>query len=365
MTFTEIIQDSLTDLPLVRRKESDFREFLFNKLNRFNDLIQSSDNLSGNINGIEFDSIIFKRRNSILIEGLIKTINGYYEGNPHKAYTILSKSLKESAITGYLQKDFYIPKDSDFYRIRTKDSNYPISKKEIFHIPFNMRERVATQRFSIPGLPSLYIANSIFVAWEELGRPSDNLIQASRFCNDKELKVLDLTNDIYLNGHLIEGNEAHGWQLLYYVMVWPLIAACSVKVPDSNVAFKPEYIIPQLLLQWINKNELVGIKYSSTHINMRKNKHVGQMYNIVIPVRTFNVSSGFCKELVDMFKVSNVLPMQLNQFGTNKLKINEKVNKELDMIELVEGRRIDYSKSAFGQIEGHLKNIDVCKITNG
>ncbi|MCE4565157.1 RES domain-containing protein [Maribellus sp. CM-23] len=264
-----------------------------------------------------------------------------------------------------MNKDFNLPENSNFYRIRKVNSNYPITVKEIFHIPFNLRERVATQRFSIPGLPSLYLANSLFVAWEELGRPSDNYIQASRFCNNRELRLLDLANDIYQNGHLIKGNEAHGWQLLYYVMVWPLIAACSIKVPESDVAFKPEYIIPQLLLQWINKNELDGIKYSSTHINTLINRHVGHLYNLVIPVKTFNKSSGFCDELIKTFSVSNVVPMQINQFTDNTGNDSELVNQDVERIELIEGRSVLYSNTTFGKVEKYLNKLIVNKITNG
>lgn len=212
--------------------------------------------------------------------------------------------------------------------------------------------------YSVPGMPSLYLANSIYVSWEELGRPSDNLIQAARFKNTRELKLLDLTSDGYYGRRTLfsDGSISE-----YNMIIWPLIASCSVKVPDRNVAFKPEYIIPQLLLQWINKHDLDGIKYSSTHINQSKNNHIGRLYNIVIPVRTFMQKEGYCKELLEIFEVSRVMPMQLNQFSMDNE--NETIEfSELKEIELIKGKRIKYSDTIFGKVENQLKRLPIGKI---
>ncbi|UII32271.1 RES domain-containing protein [Fulvivirga ulvae] len=369
MTFTQIIQDELTNLPLVRQKGHDFREFLFKKLEAFNTLVQESNNLSGTIDGIPFKEQLFKRRSNILVNGIKETVNKYYEGAPHKAYEILSKTLKLSAVMSYLDKEFNIPRLSSFFRIREVDNNYPLSSKEIFHIPFHMRERVATQRFSIPGLPTLYLSNSLFVAWEELGRPPAHFIQTARFVNGRQLRLLDLTNDIYQNGHLIKGNEAHGFQLLYFVMVWPLVAACSIKSPDRHVPFKAEYIIPQLLLQWINKNTLDGVKYSSTHINPLVHRHRGHLYNIAIPVKTHDQSVGYCEELLTLFKVTSVLPMHLTQFAAPYGRFSEQasasveVNPDVYELELISDKKQNYSETAFGQMEHLLRDMKPYKLS--
>ncbi|WP_293880615.1 MULTISPECIES: hypothetical protein [unclassified Sphingobacterium] len=63
---------------------------------------------------------------------------------------------------------------ANLFRLRVINQNYPLSKEDLFHIPFDKRSLVSTQRFSISGLPSLYLANSIYVAWEEMKRPSMN-----------------------------------------------------------------------------------------------------------------------------------------------------------------------------------------------
>ena len=183
--YKEIINQT-PKLPIKRKKGEDFRKCLFSVL----------DYYSKKNNELNNDTYL-NDKVSKLSNGIKKTIEAYYEGNPSKAYRILSTTLKETDLIIYLNKKSLIHNGSNLYRIRIKDSNYPLNRKEIFHIPYNLRELVATQRYSIPGLPSLYLANSIYVAWEELGRPSSNLIQAARFKNTRDLKLLDLSNDIY------------------------------------------------------------------------------------------------------------------------------------------------------------------------
>ena len=72
-------------------------------------------------------------------------------------------------------------KNYSFYRIRIHKTNFTLSQQEFFHIPFNLRGKVKTQRFSIPGFPSLYLGTTIYVCWEELNRPNINEFQANFF----------------------------------------------------------------------------------------------------------------------------------------------------------------------------------------
>ena len=52
--------------------------------------------------------------------------------------------------------------------------------------------------------------------------------------------------------------------LLKYIYTYPLRAACSLVVKHPDGKFIEEYIIPQLLLQWvINDEDFDGIRYES------------------------------------------------------------------------------------------------------
>jgi len=362
MTFLEIIRSEVTNLPI--QYEGSFREMIKERLTSFGNLIDNSDDLSEDVNGLSFTSHIFKRRSKILREGIIKSIDAYYEGDPTKAYTILKKALDEANVTGYLDKENELAPQSNLFRIRLSKENYALTKEELFHIPFHLRSKVNTQRYSIPGLPSLYLANSIYVAWEELKRPGIAEIQATRIVNNDSMMMLDLTTDIFSRNSNLVDNVSYGWQLLYKVMVWPLVAACSVKVQHPNDPFKPEYIIPQLLLQWVNKVNVYGIKYSSTHIDLSKSDHDGIFYNIVIPVRTFHLDKGHCPELLYAFKSTQVLPLQIRQFITisdrlaHQPSIYSWVNPDIQGLELIKGYVQPYSSTIFGIMEHNLKGID-------
>ncbi|MFH4351795.1 hypothetical protein WAJ70_22165, partial [Acinetobacter baumannii] len=57
-------------------------------------------------------------------------------------------------------------------------------------------------------------------------------------------------------------------EVISYLIIWPLMAACSVRVKNTTNTFKPEYIIPQLLLQFIRYDEFFdGVSYFSTKVD--------------------------------------------------------------------------------------------------
>ena len=62
----------------------------------------------------------------------------------------------------------------------------------MFHIPFNKRGKVETQRYSAPGYPCLYLGSSVNACWEELGQPRFDDMMVSRFVVKEAFPVLDL-----------------------------------------------------------------------------------------------------------------------------------------------------------------------------
>ncbi|MGG2305084.1 hypothetical protein ACE4Z6_27055, partial [Salmonella enterica] len=88
----------------------------------------------------------------------------YYDGRPFLAYQEFSKTM-ETRVSKYskmLNIRKYSP-NQNFYRIREKNDNQVYSSNEMFHIPFQLRGKVITQRYSIPGFPSLYLGTSLYV----------------------------------------------------------------------------------------------------------------------------------------------------------------------------------------------------------
>lgn len=110
------------------------------------------------------------------------------------------------------------------------------SDGEMFHIPFEKRYLVNTQRFSIPGYPALYLAGSFFTAWCELDKPQlDNLTYV--FFQPKEkIYFLDLG--------LPYTKSPEIWELYELFVMYPILMACMTRVRYSNAPFKPEYLMP-------------------------------------------------------------------------------------------------------------------------
>ncbi|MGJ1237758.1 hypothetical protein ACR78I_22725 [Sphingobacterium multivorum] len=357
MTPLDIIQHAGTNLPISYTKS--FKESLIGKLKDFGELINRLKYSSN----LHFDIKQLQERSLILQRGILKTLDAYYEGNPSKSYNMLCETLKDCKINEYLDKEHYLPSNSSLFRIRTCEENYPLSKRELFHIPFEMRGKVKTQRYSIPGLPSLYLANSIFTAWEELKRPPAQSIHAIKLTNNLDLRLLDLTTDFFAQPTQFLGEIVDDKKIEYNLMVWPLLAACSFKVLSADDPFKPEYIIPQLLLQWAKKELVDGIKYSSTHIDLNTSKHGGFFYNIVLPVKNCNIEEGYCSKLINMFKSTQVLPYSLSEIVTSSNRfyaqgsIHSKINKDIRKIEIIKAHPQPYYQTIFGILEHNLNAL--------
>jgi hypothetical protein len=49
-----------------------------------------------------------------------------------------------------------------------------------------------------------------------------------------------------------------------YILCWPLIASCSIRLASQGGSFCPAYTVPQMLLQWgTRKKEVDGMSYFS------------------------------------------------------------------------------------------------------
>lgn len=162
-----------------------------------------------------------------------------------------------------------------YYRIRpySHDNPFDLVRKELFHIPYNKNHLVGTERYSMPGHPCLYLASQAELCWYECGQPSKFAI--SKFdipqAEDNYLKLIDFSEKLMPLKHSFFGwfhNEADKeivrQYLLKYICTYPLRAACSVVVEYPGSRFIEEYIIPQLLLQWVaNDADFDGIRYES------------------------------------------------------------------------------------------------------
>lgn len=214
-----------------------------------------------------------------------------------------------------------------FFRLR-RSSKPLLQKGDLFHIPFDRRHIVETQRFSIPGIPCLYTSGSVYTCWEELGRPPFyELYGAAMWLAENEsLRFLDLRQTAAVINNIVK-HAARGNRLLSQedklelasrllvncVSIWPLIAICTIRVKERDGAFKPEYTIPQMVLQWIATDESIdGVAYQSTHVIHTSPSATRPLANYAFPSRDIS-DSGLCSSLKKKFRMTDPMPWPLLQ----------------------------------------------------
>ena len=132
---------------------------------------------------------------------LLDALEEYLTGNTGKAYQKIDDYFNNKVIKEFLA-ELAIPLDNRYFDqnipkalYRVRQSSTRLSKREdMFHIPFDRRHMVSNQRYSMAGIPCLYLGSSFFICWEELGRPNLNTLYISAFkIKNSFIKVLDLS----------------------------------------------------------------------------------------------------------------------------------------------------------------------------
>lgn len=295
-----------------------------------------------------------------LCEAILQSLGFYLEGYPHTAFAALSTGL-EAIEHPWLESLGSVPDISEaiqmLYRMR-KSETLLSQRHDLFHVSYELRHVVATQRFSIPGLPSLYLGGSSWICWEELGRPDFNDMYISRFqpSTDSKISVLDLgwrparlASLIHNEPRLLE-LESHTPFIVGNAVCWPLLFACSTRVRYPGWPFIPEYIIPQLLLQWIRLTQgFDGVRYFSTKVDQYvADPHAAA--NFVFPTKC-RTSTGYCSQLVEKFELTEPAQVRLLKMSSHTAATPCPPNWRF---ELVKNKPTAYMATEFWDVERHL-----------
>lgn len=159
-----------------------------------------------------------------------------------------------------------------FFRVRAVDYESTAIQKnadELFHVPLSKRAYSNNERFSLVGFPSLYLSTMLPLAWQECGYPQKYYyskyqykysvdINSGKRSLENELKFLLLysPDEIAIWGTSVKYNNFALWLevVTRYLKAYPLILACSFVNQSGKVPYKQEYIIPQMLMQWVQRN---------------------------------------------------------------------------------------------------------------
>lgn len=327
--FDNILRKSSIRPPIEVGKNNDLISDFHSKCEKFKDCLK--EYLTNN------DKILAHRVRSrlkviqSLQDGIINCLECFLTGDIKSAYDCFELMLKPQFISRHI-KNICIPLtemcNSQRPLFRVRKSDRPLStRKDIFHIPFNQRHLVRAQRYSVAGLPCLYLGTSLYICWREMDKPDFDKLYISSFITDKEddkSLLLNLSADFLYKTRLFlkrknapKPIEKYSTStMLSYLALWPLILACNYLKKHNDASFIQEYVIPNLLMQWIsrdiNNNNIIGIAYRSTKLPANTDSRKG--INVVLPPKArYEDIKGydFCPVLSDKFKFTPPVSWQV------------------------------------------------------
>lgn len=346
LIIEELIRKVHERLSEKRPKDMFFESYLGKLLDEYQTMVSELDSsidmneVEGKIaNSIETIKETLRLYSSARIAQSIRNLQNYIMENDSLLEVIISKEQTENR---------------NWYRMRLQEPHSKIfPASQMFHIPFNLRGKVNTQRYSLPGYPCLYVSRSVWASWEEMHEPKLADFCVSRLELQSKIKVLDL--------RMVNSDNIGQMDIFRLLCTFPLIIACSIKTlnPDDN--FKPEYIIPQLVMLSIVEGEKYdGCAYTSTQKNpfFVDWEDIRLLDNLALPVKEINDKNSLCEKLCNFFKVTNA-----TNYEYELLKGSFKTF-HIDFIENTGTLRLDdqnkeYDKSIFGQLENMLKSKKV------
>ena len=191
----------------------------------------------------------------------------YIVANIDKNYAFRGMAPEEIQPQAYKGDSIYLKMNKhplSFFKGRVAVET--IKRRDMLHIPFDKRGLIMTQRFSIAGVPCLYLSTTSLGCWLELNMPQLDLFQVSSYKIPSDLKILNMC----ISQYTINGSSGGGWvddegykNVCSLLELFPLVCATSFQVLDMNRNFKSEYIISQLLMEVINELGIDGIAYLS------------------------------------------------------------------------------------------------------
>jgi len=254
--------------------------------------------------------------------------------------------------------------------VRIRQGKESFCRKDLFHIPYHKRHLASAQRFSIPGKPCLYLSfypgmrlfadDMLTLSWLESGMPRE--YSACLFESQEELTFLHLGKKG--NTYLKEYDEAETPEIkkdrqsaiMQYLISFPLRAACFIGIEDKAYKkathFHNEYIIPQLLMEWVQSSSWSGIVYQSasaiSHVSKQKS------YNIAIPIKNIDPIDGYDIDLKRAFKLSEPIKINIVDKVAN---LKDDIKKVFDYAQRVE-TKIQLSKASERHPYYHL--LEIC-----
>ena len=191
--------------------------------------------------------------------GICAAVDASLRGYPGKAYERFEgvmEILNEDPLL--IEKEKI--NEERLYRVVDVGNATVPDRKRVFHVPFSMRSKMATQRYSIPGFPSLYLGTSVDLCCMESGKdPQRDFVCVSRYELQTDKRMNNRSNEdnqrpVFDNDEFkifdvsIKPDKAietlcnNDKGVEKYIKWYPLIAACSYIRAKRDDPYSAEYI---------------------------------------------------------------------------------------------------------------------------
>lgn len=201
-----------------------------------------------------------------------ESIRLYYDGSISKAHNVIRKLIKgcendKLAVNTLINSEAFSGSkgtEIQFFRARLSDDAKSFKAKDMLHLPLSMLGKTGNYRFSIPGIPSLYLGNSSYACWLELGCPPDYRFNVSPVVLEGNQKIFNLAvmSRNWLRLNELEKSKVHSWLKLLVLMM-----ATSYTVNESGRIFKSEYIVSQSIMLACKELGYDGVAYFSKRVS--------------------------------------------------------------------------------------------------
>lgn len=323
---------------------------------------------------------------------IIKAIKEYYLGNISNAQCIICEIIENCIkndstqfLLSELDKNYAFRGIAPFDNIRDmnvdykKQAEYELSffkarqgkvesRVNMVHIPLDSRGLISTQRFSIAGIPCIYLGVTSYVCWLELRKPTDSEFNVSAFKfneDGKKLKILNLViSEALINGMgNLNENISYSKRLQSEMLkIWPLVCATSFRVNDESRKFKSEYIVSQLIMMNLKKLGIDGVAYLSKQV--KDDFQYPFTVNLALPVCDINNSKygDICNnfELTLPSNFSKYTKIMNSHIDKNSY-INECYQNGFHSQVYFDNERIKYSDIVFSEFDNYLVSSDFSK----
>ena len=238
------------------KKDSEYQEYLQEELNDYFNWIAENYN--------EYTDEVKKITDSIK-----DAVSLYYKSDFLSAIQSIKTIVDGENLLSCDEK----MKDKNYtnalFKARVAESTENIKHEDMLHIPFDRRNIVSSQRFSLSGTPCIYLAKSSYTCWLELNRPEENKFFVSAFKVKGTKRFLDLT---CLTWEELEDGIEDKNDIKAKLCTFPLIIATSFLVDENTgSAFHSEYIISELLMNVIAVSDKYdGVAYFSKKFSDKK-----------------------------------------------------------------------------------------------